>query len=363
MAKRRTNGEGSVFYDKSRDRWVGLALIDGRRRKVTAKTRIDVSAKLGQLIHGDPAERDADRSTTVAALLRDWQAKSLEGRNLAPSTVEVHRWACNLWTEELGGVKLADLDVDRVEAALARMATRDKPLSKASLTKARGTLRQALNWALRRRAVTYNAAAVAELPTDIPDTRPRRALTPEELAAVLDALDGHPLRPMFMLSGRVGLRPGEASAVCVDALDLEGDPPTVAVVRGVQIQHGHPVLVDDLKTVGARRTLAMPPDVVEALRDHLAGHQGDGLLFAASDGGPLWPTTVRAELAEACRTVGIEPVTPNELRHTAATIMANAGLPPHHVADILGHRSTRMVDAVYRHRPAIIAGAEGVRLD
>jgi len=362
MTKRRANHEGSVFFDKSRGRWVGLVLIDGRRRKVSARTREEAATKVGKLIHGDPAERDADRRTTLGELLRDWQAKSLEGRKLAPSTVETHRWACRLWTEELGTVRLADLDVVRIETVLGRMASGPRPLSKASLIKVRSTLRQALAWAERRRQIPHNPAAAAELPTEAGETRPRRALDADELRRLFDALDGHPLRPMFLLSARAGLRPGEAAAVCVDALDLDATPPTVAVVRGVQSQHGRPVLVDDLKTVGARRTVAVPADVAEALRQHLAGHRGEGLLFEATTGGPLWPTTVRAELAEACRAAGVDVITTNELRHSAATMMANAGLPPHQVADILGHRSTRMVDLVYRHRPAVIEGAEVIAL-
>jgi integrase len=89
-----------------------------------------------------------------------------------------------------------------------------------------------------------------------------------------------------------------------------------------------------------------------------------GLLFPGPDGGPVWPSTVRAELAKACEVAGITPpVRPNELRHTFATIAANSGLPPHVVADVLGHTTTRMVDLVYRHRPDVIRGAEGVKLN
>ncbi len=125
------------------------------------------------------------------------------------------------------------------------------------------------------------------------------------------------------------------------------------------LRHGRPVLVDALKTAGARRTVALPPGVIAALRRHLSEHEvDDGLLFPGPNGGPLWPSTVRAELAEACESAGVTVVRPNELRHTAATLLAEAGLSPHQVADILGHRSTRMVDAVYRHRPALVRGAD-----
>ena len=115
---------------------------------------------------------------------------------------------------------------------------------------------------------------------------------------------------------------------------------------------------DDLKTTGSRRTLAIPADVAGALRDHVAATRASSLLWPAPDGGPLWPSTIRGELDKACETAGIDRVRPNELRHTAATRLADRGLPPHVLADYLGHQSTRMLDEVYRHRPAIIRGAD-----
>lgn len=354
--KRRSQGEGSVYFDESRARWVGQVWVDGRRRKVTAKTKIEATAKLGRLVHGTDDERHADRRTTVARLLDEWQRKAVANRDIAPSTRERHAWACALWTNRIGSVKLADLTAQKVERALVTLAV-DNGLARASLVEIRGTLRQALTWAQRRRMVTFNAAAVAELPADVVGKRTKKALTPDELEQLLDVLDGHPWRAMYALSARAGLRPGEAAGVCGDACDLDGDPPTVAIVRAVHLERGRPVLGEQLKTTSARRTLAIPADVVAMLRP-LVAEQGTGPLFLSSTSGPVWPTTARSELAEACRAAGVPVVTPNELRHTAATVLVDRGLAPHLVADVLGHTTTRMVDAVYRHRPPVIRGAE-----
>lgn len=355
-SKKRQRGEGAVYWDKSRARWVGQVRLDGRWRKVSDKDKDVAARKLGKLIHGVEAERNADRRTTVKMLLSEWQATALPGKGLAPSTIEAHAWAAALWVNAFGATKLVDLEVRAVERALTKMATTGR-LSKGSLIKVRSTLRQAVQWGERRRMVSFNAAAVAELPTAAKDGRDRRALTADELKTLMAALAEHPLRPLFLLMARVGLRPGEASGICADVLDLDGNPPTVAVIRAIQLRNGRPRLVDDLKTAGARRTLAIPADVVAALRPAVT-KKHDVLLFSAADGRPLWPSTVRAELAAACVRAEVPVVTPNELRHTAATLLADSGLAPHQVADILGHRSTRMVDAVYRHRPAVILGAD-----
>ncbi|CAN5865336.1 site-specific integrase [soil metagenome] len=355
---RRSHGEGTLYRDATRDRWVGQVWIGGRRRKVTARTKREATAKLGSLVHGDNSERLADRKVTVRALLADWTTVHLAGRDLAPSTRTNHAWAAAHLTTQLGHVRVADLDVRAVEAALWRLSGPPRYLSKASLVKVRQSLRQALAWAERRRMVGHNAAAVAELPATATPARTRRALTRDELARLLDALDGHPLATMFALGARVGLRPGEAAAVCGDAVDATGDPATVAVVRAVQLVGGRPVLTDSLKTTRARRTLAIPGDLAARLAP-IAATARTGLLYRAPDGGPLWPGTARAVLFGACDAAGVARITPNELRHTAATHLADGGLPPHQVADLLGHASTRMLDEVYRHRPPVIRGAEG----
>lgn len=360
MPKRRSHGEGSIFYDQSRDRWVGLAWIDGRRRKVSAKTKTDAAAKLGRLLHGDPNERHVDQRLSVARLLEDWLTLHLAAKSRAPATHDAHRWAARIITAEIGKVKVANLDAPTIEKMYARLAARpERPLTRGSLLKLRSTLRQALAWGERRRIVTHNAAAVAEVPSAESTSRPRRALTENEVDRLVEAMGDHPYRPIWLLSLRLGLRPGEAAGVCVDALDLDGDPPTAAVVRAVRLESGRPALTDDLKTDAARRTLAMPAVLVDELRPIVA-EVGDGLLVTTTSGGPVWRTTIRAELAKVAKRAGIGPVAPNELRHTAATRMADSGVPPHVVADVLGHTTTRMVDAVYRHRPAVIRGADEV---
>ena len=48
---------------------------------------------------------------------------------------------------------------------------------------------------------------------------------------------------------------------------------------------------------------------------------------------------------------------PNELRHSACSLLSAAGVPLEHVADILGHDGTRMASRFYRHAVAPAVGA------
>src|SRR5438552_4094324 len=71
MGKRRAQGEGSIYYDVGRKRWRGEIRIDGRRHRVTARTKTDASAAIGRLLHGDAAELTTETADTTSRLALD----------------------------------------------------------------------------------------------------------------------------------------------------------------------------------------------------------------------------------------------------------------------------------------------------
>ena len=74
-------------------------------------------------------------------------------------------------------------------------------------------------------------------------------------------------------------------------------------------------------------------------------------MFTSPTGRPTHPTHVRSEFGKVAKRAGLgDGWTPNDLRHTAASLMADAGVPIEEVADQLGHRDTRMASLHYRHR-------------
>src|ERR1700736_6032519 len=94
-------------------------------------------------------------------------------------------------------------------------------------------------------------------------------MTAAEAAALLVAAKDHPrLGAYVILSLTTGIRTEEARALQWDHVDLDGDPdarppvpPHIAVWRSVR-PHG------DTKTEKSPRTLALPQNVVTALREH-----------------------------------------------------------------------------------------------
>jgi len=359
--RKRPNGDGSIYRDRDRGTWVGEVLVDGRRRRVRGRDKTEVSAKLRRLVaEAETGSLAADRTITVAATLDRFMSRTVPNRRggtLAPSTRNAHRWCADLIAGEIGTKRLARLTTRDVELMLDRLAVRPgAPLARASLVRIRSTLRMALADAMKRREVAYNVAAFAELPGDLPAPRTRQALAPSEALRLLDELRNERNGAMFGLMLRLGLRPGEAGGLYWDDL---GDG-LLNVTRGLQRDRGRTRVADSLKTAKSKRTIELPPDAVAWLVEHRYTQVGerlasqvwhdDRLMFATGDGGPLDASKMRKQLAAVCRRAEVTVVTPNELRHSCASLLADQGVPHERIAELLGHTTTRMVDTTYKHR-------------
>ncbi len=57
----------------------------------------------------------------------------------------------------------------------------------------------------------------------------------------------------------------------------------------------------------------------------------------------------RRDFDVAVQQARLAPLTPHDLRHTAASLFISAGANPWMLAEVLGHSDTRMIDRVYGH--------------
>lgn len=369
---RRAYGEGTLYYDESKTRWIGALTVDGKRRKVVCKTKAEARARLTQLGR-DATEGRAvgDGNSTLGPLLERWKTKVLPGRGLAMQTENTYRWALDILDAELGSKRLRSLTPDEVERAFERIA--DRNISRGSLVKIRSVLSLVLDYAERRGLTTRNVAKVAELPADARRPTDGRALTIDEAGRLLAAAaaSADRLYALWVLMLMLGLRPGEATALGWDAVNL--DTGVVVVRRNLRFEAGEFVLGDRLKTSTSRRSLDMPSAVVVALRAHrrrqaeehlAAGSEWStdwpGLVFTTEVGTPIHASNLRRSFAKVTEAAGLGRWHPHELRHSAASILSDAGVRLECVADLLGHDGTRMTALVYRHAmtPSVDAARE-----
>lgn len=363
--RRRPKGRGSVYKDPHRDTWFGQVRVDGTVHRIRATSKVEARGKLDALLRGELPTPDAvvtagvpagvPAGVTVGQLADGWRRRLPAPPALAPSTISRHRWACGLITEVMGHLPATTVRVADIEQALEILAGRG--LSSASLVQVRSTLRQVFADAERREVVNRNPVdGDIRIPRDASRAQARRALTPEDASRLLEVLRSDHAGLPYLLQLRLGLRPGEAFALHWESIDL--DAATLTVSRGIQRNGGKVQVVDTLKVETARRTLRIPADVVEVLRRYRATATGP-MLFTTTGGHPVDGKAQRRMLTALCDRAEVPRLTPNELRHTAASLLLDSGAPIEQVADLLGHTTVRMLDRTYRHRvrPAVEVAA------
>mgnify|MGYP000579525206 FL=1 len=173
--RRRANGEGGVFEDKARKRWVGSYTVrfdDGKQRRkyVTGKTKREVVEKLAAVKNAADAGMTLARADlTVGRFMEMWLTDVLPGK-VAPLTQWNYEQVARRYVIPIIGQKrLRTLSARDVAAMLRELEQGDenatprrRPVSPNTRRSARSVLRRALRYAEQEGLVSRNVARIAE---------------------------------------------------------------------------------------------------------------------------------------------------------------------------------------------------------
>lgn len=241
----------------------------------------------------------------------------------------------------------------------------------------KATLRAALNVAIARGLIIFNAAAHVELeahkrPKALVWTEERIAewlrtgikpspvmvWTPEQAGQFLDFLadTGERLYGLFHLITFRGLRRGEACGL--RRTDRARAAGTLTVATQL-VQDGWEVVENAPKTDSGERVIDLDEYTDEILDDQAARQEAERLAFGEAwvDSGrlftmpggsfihPGWLTDYFERLVELS---GLPPIRLHDLRHVAASLMLAAGVDIKIVSETLGHSESRITRDIYQ---------------
>lgn len=350
--------------------------VTGKRKRAVVRARTKVAAleKMKEARQRLDLGVRHDAGLTVAQFLNDWLALVVVARAGSPNTVSNYSQVVRLHLiPTLGKLKLRELTAQHVDQLLK--AKVDQGFSKNYVARMRSVLGDALDHAERRRLVVRNEARLSIMPKCEPTPEPR-TLTKEEAAAFLSAARSHRLAAMLQLMVAVGLRPGEASGLLWEDVDLEAG--TVAITGSMKRvsypgRKGYELVRGSVKkSTGGERLIGLPAGIIPVIVAHRGRQEREreaagslwreqGLVFSSVTGRPLDPSNVRRAVIAVAKKAGIEGrVQPYTARHTAVSVLIDSGVPLDQVADLIGD-DPRTVLRHYRHRirPVIDAAAKG----
>lgn len=342
MAGRRSNGEGTLYRDKSRKGhpWVfeqRATLPDGSSRRI--KTRGKSQAAAIDRMNTRIAELrvTGDATMTVEAYLQSW----LDHKEplVKASTIRGYRQDVNLHIVPLLG-----------PVPLGRVRTWDAQSVIDSITKAghlvmadrvRRTMLQAFQHAVNGELLTSNPVAkVSKVRTPAPK---RGSWTKEQARLFIEHAHalGSPWAALFITAVSTGARKGEL--IALRRTDLTGA--SLRIERAFTPYGDEPFTRP--KSASGIRAVPIPPIVAHMLEQHIAASPASELLFPSWDGGPLNPRTITTRFNEAINAAGVPRIRFHDLRRTYATWLLKGGTDMKVAQRQIGHAGPRLLLEVY----------------
>lgn len=357
MAKRRSNGEGSITK-RADGLYMARYWVDtptGKKRKtVYAKTRREIDEKLTRA-KADRAQGlvfEGDRET-LGAYLERWLSDVVRD-TVKENMLENYTYLARRHiAPELGHVRLKDLKPEQVRRLYRKKL--DSGLSNRTVQLIHTTLRKALQQAVSDGILPRNVCEAVKAPRRV--KKEMRTLTSEQAKAFLEAAKGDRLEALYVLAITTGLREGELLGLRWADVDLEGG--RLRVLR--QLTRTKKGLSFTAPKRGRTRAVRLTNTAVAILKAHKAAQNGerlkagslwqdDGLVFTSTVGTPVdvGNLTYRS-FRPLLKRAGLPQIRIHDLRHTAATLLLAKGVHPKIVQEMLGHSTITQTMDTYSH--------------
>ena len=223
----------------------------------------------------------------------------------------------------LGNILPSDIS----QATIRRFAANRKVegIADGTIIKDLGVLRAALNWAAREGRIP--PVIDFEMPVSKPAPK-ERWLTRAEATRLIEACTTPHLRLFVLIALSTGARREAISELTWDRVNMENGVLDFGAGHGNKNRPIVPVMGRCLAEIKAAFVVRTTDHVLE---------------WAGKPAG-----NIKIAFGKACKRAGLIDVTPHVLRHTAATLMIEAGISTREVARHIG-ATEKMVEQVYGH--------------
>ena len=348
--------QGTIYLRKD-GRWEGAAYLTTangktRRIRIYGKTSKDVNEKLTLRIadakRGIPIP---DKVWTVNSYF-DHFMRDIAPKTLRQSTIEQYEYKLNRYIRPLLGPRpIASLTVVGLQHVMDEQL--ENGMSPSIALKVKTVLMAGLTQAMREDIVMRNVARLVKL-----KPYERKSITPwtdAEVRCFLAAASRERLYPAYLMVALYGLRLGEVLGIRHS--DIDWSEGTIHLRQQlIQLRHG--AATGPLKTKHSRRDLPLLAPVRQAIllyeeeTEQLGIQPADNedLLFRDEDGLPVNRRRFAdRQLHRLTEEAGIRYVTLHGLRHSAATLLKNLGVPDKDIQLILGHSKVSTTQNIYQH--------------
>jgi integrase len=354
MARRiRGKNEGSL-HQRPNGTWRAQLSVNGKRISKGFKTKAEAQEWLRN--SQTQVERGFDYhagKVTLAEYLPQWLES--HGVSLRPKTADQYQRVIEKHIlSNLGDIQVKNLRITRVEQFYSELV--QSGLGVRTVRIVHAILHNALEKALRYGLVVSNPTRGAALPRYRHGEM--QVLDESQVTRFLVAAQDSPYLALYHLALTTGMRQGELLGL--KWTDLQWHSGALLVQRQVQDIRGQGTIYQEPKTRSGRRTIKLGEVTLQTLRLHREHQQllkasagnrwkENDLIFPSKVGTPRDPSNLRLDFKRVLEKAGLPKIRFHDLRHTAASLMLNHGVPVIVASKRLGHSKPSITLDIYGH--------------
>ena len=365
--KRRKKGEGSIYFEKGRGKWIATVVVEGKKKVFRAPTMEEANDLRSEFITDYKKAKKQGRrladleDTRTINDFADIYFKYREAMsNVSVKTLDEYKNKY-IWhiKDKLGDKEARTITEEIIEKHVMDLI--ENGVGAYTIRKAINVLKSILDRVVKAKLIPSNPITKdIELPKH--KKKETKAMDSKELEQFLqvakDTKNKH--YPFFYLLLNTGMRVGEAMALVWDDFNFETGEVTLS--KTYDNKYG---LKEGTKN-GESRTLKLNESTVQIMKEHKAFQEMGNLVdtienksnvvFQDANGNHLYLPSVRRRhfneiIKEVIDSKTHKPIelTIHGLRHTFASLSLQNGVPLVEVSGYLGHMNTRITAEIYAH--------------
>lgn len=367
MSKKRGQNEGSIYQRKD-GRIIGAVSIQGKRIEKSFKTKTAAREWVKQSI----SQIDAGLSIQGAQYktnkyLQEWLVT--KKNHIKANTLKQYEQVIKQHIAPvLGDVKLRDLTpimLQRFYNLKLENGTSENTVALMHRV-LRGALRQAHMMGL----IVRNPLVSVRCPK--PERKEMKTLNESQVRNLLLVARSTGLEALLHITVTTGLRMGEVIGLKWEDLDMGTG--SLRVQRQVQREKGKGLVFSQPKSAKSRRVIILGPSAIDKLKLHyqqqhwsklIAGDRWEenDLIFPNTIGKPMEHSRLLKDFKEILKKAELPIIRFHDLRHTAATLMLQAGIHPKIVQETLGHADISLTMNTYSHALPTLQKEAAAKMD
>jgi len=355
MARKRGNNEGSL-YKRNSGSWRAQVIVEGRRLGQSFKTKREAQEWLRQMLD----EIDYGLTFNAAQIkldefMEEWLV------SVEPTLrFNTHKQYCQITRQHilpfLGELKLREIKPGQIQRLYNQMVKKGYGLRTVQLIHT--VLHRSLVHAVKLGIMPRNPADATTPPKPKPKEMKFYDETQAQKMLITAKAKNDRFYALYHLAVSTGMRQGELLGLKWS--DLDRDFGMLQIQRQLTKKSGGGFDLSPPKTRAGVRRIDLGESSLKVLQDHLqmqyqeinqAGEkwQDSDLIFPSTIGTPNDRDNLRKRFKAVLKEAGLPEIRFHDLRHTAAALMLNNGIPVIVVSRRLGHARPSITLDIYGH--------------